>query len=194
VLLPISRYSTFVKHSAADLAEAFIAMGHDARVLTEPDDHSRLASPAYLRAFAEFRPDLVVLINYTRHHMGQAIVPGVPVVCWIQDAMPHLFNPQAGAAQGELDFLAGYLPTELFDRFAYPRARTLFSPVTASATKFHPTPPSADDVQRMTCEIAYVSHQSEAPDVFCERMIAAAPANTPARRAVEGAGAGVACP
>ncbi|HVZ94297.1 MAG TPA: hypothetical protein VG797_07295, partial [Phycisphaerales bacterium] len=63
ILLPVSRYSTFVRHSASDVAESLRAMGHEARVLSEPDDASRLASIAYLREFASWKPDLVVLIN-----------------------------------------------------------------------------------------------------------------------------------
>src|SRR5262249_4623960 len=65
-LVPTARYSTFVRHSAADLAEAFTAAGWHARVLIEPDDRSHLSSVAYLRELAAFQPDLVVLINYTR--------------------------------------------------------------------------------------------------------------------------------
>ena len=34
-----------------------------ALILIEPDDHSHFSSLAYLRAFADFQPDLVVLIE-----------------------------------------------------------------------------------------------------------------------------------
>ncbi len=37
-LVPTCRYSTFVKHSAADLSEAFRTAGWESRVLIEPDD------------------------------------------------------------------------------------------------------------------------------------------------------------
>jgi len=187
VLLPTTRYSTFVRHSAEDLAEALVAQGHEARVLMEPDDHSKLATPAYLRELAEWTPDVVVLINYTRSSMGQAMVANVPCVCWIQDAMPHLFNRQTGAAQGAMDFLAGYLPDELFAQFGHPRERTLNCPVVVSERKFSAAPAAKELLQQHACEVAYVSHQSEAPEVFCQRMLAAAPAGTPARKAVEAA-------
>lgn len=187
ILLPITRYSTFVRHSAADLAESFNAMGHEARVLTEPDDYGRLASIAYLSRFADWRPDLVVLLNYTRQQMGAAVPRMIPFVCWIQDAMPHLYSRECGIAQGELDFIAGHTSGDLFADFGYPRARALSSPVLASARKFHPGPVAPALLERYACDIAYVSHQSEPAERFTRRMLDAAPPGTPAHRAVEAA-------
>lgn len=167
VLIPISRYSTFVRHSAADLADALTHAGHEATILTEPDPYSRLTTPAYLHAFDTFRPDLVVLINYTRRHMAQAIPASVPVVCWVQDRMPHLFDGAVGASQGELDFLAGHLHPDLFTHFNYPRTRRVFAFVPASARRF--SPPRTPYSEKRD-EVAYVSHQSETPERFHARM------------------------
>ncbi len=172
VLIPTSRYSTFVKHSAADLAEVMREAGCEARVLMEPDDFSRLASPAYLRAFSEFRPDLVVLINYARAHMGVAIPPEVPFVCWIQDSMGQLFDEAIGAGMTPLDFAAGNVFPTLISQFRYPAERCLPWPVTASARKFDAQPAPAELRQRFECEIAYVSHHSQTPEEFHRRLLA----------------------
>jgi hypothetical protein len=123
VLIPTCLYSTFLRHSSRDLAAAFERAGCAPRVLIEPDASTRLASPAYLRALEEFDPDLVVFINYPRSALGGVFPAQVPYCCWVQDAMPHLFDPRAGAAQGPLDYLYGYLPEELFAAHGYPRAR-----------------------------------------------------------------------
>lgn len=170
ILLPVSRFSTFVKHSASDLAEAIRAAGHEARLLTEPDDGTKLVTVGYLRAFEEFRPDLVVLINYTRRHMGNAVPANIPFVCWVQDRMPHLFDERIGAAQGELDFLFGHLHSELFGMFRYPIKRARFSFVPASARTFHPGPASTKGDRRLCCDIAYISHQSDPPDAAHVRL------------------------
>jgi hypothetical protein len=167
LLIPISRYSTFVRHSASDLAAALTRAGHAAEILTEPDSHSRLTTPAYLNAFDTFKPDLVVLINYTRKHMAQAVPAGVPVVCWVQDRMAHLFDPGAGASQGELDFLFGHLHPDLFTHFNYPRTNRAFAFVPACAHRF--TPPASTSMGHRT-EVGYVSHQSETPERFHARM------------------------
>lgn len=175
-LVLTSRYSTFIRHSSADLAEALRRAGWEATILMEPDDQARMASTAYLRSMDAVRPDLVVTINYTRAHLngadggeggGWVIPANVPFVCWVQDAMAHLYDPGAGAAQGALDFLVGHVTPELHERFGYPRERTAVCPVPASEAKF------AGTVRRdgcYDCEIAYVSHHSEGPAALLERL------------------------
>ncbi|MGH7291798.1 MAG: hypothetical protein ACREJT_11350, partial [Myxococcota bacterium] len=59
VVIPTSRFSTFLRHSAADLADALNNAGCDARVLMEPDNHSLLEPLAGLRTCEEHRPDLI---------------------------------------------------------------------------------------------------------------------------------------
>lgn len=174
VLLPTCRYSTFIQHSAADLAEALRESGCEARVLIEPDPHAQLTNVAYLKALAEFRPDLVVQINYTRANMGGAngvYPPGVVYATWIQDAMPHLFDRRIGAAHTRMDFVAGNLTENLFQNFEYPRARALHAPMAASTRKFHDGPVTTAQRERFACEIAYVSHHSETPEAMLERLV-----------------------
>lgn len=191
VLLPISRYSTFVRHSAADLAEALRAAGPEAQLLTEPDDHSRLVTVAYLRQFAEWQPDLVVLINYTRRHMGQAVPAGVPFVCWVQDRMPQLFDEAVGRSQGGMDFLLGHLHVELFAQFGYPKApeRARFRFVPASARAFHAGVAERDPGG--DCDIAYISHQSETADAARDRLAPAFSGHPAIARAVDRVFAGL---
>jgi hypothetical protein len=171
ILVPTCRYSTYIRHASADLVSAFQRHGCRAELLIEPDDWSRLSSIAYLRRFVEFEPDLVVLINYTRANMGAGIFPPeVPFVCWIQDAMPHQFSADTGRAQGNLDFVVGHLHPELFDSFAFPRARTLSMPVVASSEKFHPGPVDPDTARRFECEVAFLTHHSETPRAMHDRL------------------------
>ncbi len=141
-------------------------------MLTEPDNHSKLASLAYLREFVDWRPDLLVLINYTRRQLGGAVPPEVPFVCWVQDRMPHLANPELGAAHGELDFLAGCCPPDLFNLFGYPASRSAYAPVPACEEKFHAGPVAPPLARAHGCEVAYVSHQSEPPEASLERLLA----------------------
>lgn len=178
VLIPTCRFSTFIRHASEDLATALRSLGHEARVLAEPDDSSRLSSLAFHRAFAEFTPDLVVLINYTRANMNSragadahpVIPPNVPYVCWLQDAMPHQFEPGLGSKCGPLDFLAGHLHEELFSKFGFAQAAALSAPVVASAAKFHATPVAPDLARRFACDVAFVSHHSESPEAMHERL------------------------
>lgn len=170
VLLPTCRFTTFLQHAAADLAEAFRSLGHHAEILIEPDDHTQLSTISYLRELERLDPDLVVMINYTRAQVPDVIPPGVPVVCWAQDLMPHLFTPESGAAQGPMDFLAGHADESLFTRCGFSRDRVVASPVVASESKFHTGPIDPDLRARFDCEIACVMHHSPTPEALHDRL------------------------
>lgn len=181
VLVPTCRYSTYIKHASADLVAALTALGAESRLLIEPDDHSHLSGVAYLRAIAEFQPDLVVLINYARANINGALAsgdspapapiihPNIPYVMWVQDSMPHQLDTRVGAAMTSLDFLAGNLREELFLHMGYPRRRALASPIVASEDKFHDRPCEPAHAARHACELAYVSHHSETPEAMHDR-------------------------
>ncbi len=171
VLIPTHRHSTYIQHASSDLRDAFERAGAQAQILVEPDDCTRLSNIAYQRAFERFEPDLVVLINYPRTSRPGAFTANVPFVCWIQDEMPHLFDERIGRAQGELDFLCGHTPPQLFERFAYPVQRALAVPVVINSAKFHPEPVAKDQRERFGCEIAFVSHHAETPSDQRDRII-----------------------
>jgi hypothetical protein len=185
VLLPTCRYTTFLQHSARDLARAMEAMGCQTRVVIEPDAGTRLAAGAYQRAIAEFEPDLVVFINYPRVMLGEVFPATLPFVCWAQDAMPHLFDARVGSAQGPLDFLMGYTFPELFSVHRYPRERALSITLAADEHKFHAGEVAPGDRSRFECEIAYASHQSETPDQQHARLREMAASQLGIRHAID---------
>src|SRR5262249_44056160 len=106
VLVPTSRFSTYIQHASRDLVSALRRAGHRAELLIQPDDSSLIWSVGYLRALRDFEPDLILSINSPRVSMGAWIPHNLPLVCWIQDAMPHQFDGAVGAAHGRFDFLA----------------------------------------------------------------------------------------
>ncbi len=185
VLIPSCRYTTFVKHAGADLVDALKGIGCQAELLIEPDDSYRFGTLSYLRAIERLRPDLMILINYTRLHIGDWLPAELPCVCWIQDAMPHQFDPAIGSKQTEYDFLVGHVFEELPRRFGYPRSRTMHAPVVASSTKFHAGPVSPELRRAHECEIALVSHHSETPEATHERLVNEAGRGTPIQRVLE---------
>ncbi|MBL4590647.1 MAG: hypothetical protein JKY96_01680, partial [Phycisphaerales bacterium] len=167
VLIPTSRYTTYLKYSCDDLRRALEQMGCECKVIMEPDDQSTFSASAYLRAMESFDPDLVVTLNYPRSTLAGRIPPGVPYVCWIQDAMVHLFDEERGKAIDDREFLVGMIHPELADRFGYPQNQMQWMPMPASATKFSQCASTPNN----TCEIAWVTHQSEPVDVQCARLL-----------------------
>lgn len=185
VLVPTCRYSTYVQHASEDFARAVRGLGHEARVLIEPDGHSRFSSLAYLREVEAFDPDVIVLINYARWHLKGVIPEGLPFVCWVQDQMPHLFDPRVGAAQGDLDFVVGHAHDDLTRRFGYRASHVLRTPMATSEEKFHAGAITRERRERFTCELAYVSHHSETPDEMHARKLTEAGASPGLRSVIE---------
>jgi hypothetical protein len=175
VLLPTSRFTTYVQHAASDLADAFQRLGCATLVLKEPDEHATLTPLAFARAVDSFRPDMVVFINTLRSQIPDAAPARVPVVTWVQDAMTHLFSESAGSSMTERDFVVGHLHPELFDKFSFPTSRTLSSVVLASEAKFFSSPVGPSLRDRFACEVAYVSHQSQTPRELAELIVAREP-------------------
>ncbi|OAB63616.1 hypothetical protein AY599_08680 [Leptolyngbya valderiana BDU 20041] len=169
LLVTTSRYSTYMWPSAADLVEALNSSGHDARLLIEPDDHTRQTQLHYTRAMIDFEPDGVVLLNYLRPHLGPVVPPHVPVVTWSQDAMGHYFMGGQLARSGPRDFVVGMLYPELRDRLGVPEERMLgwLNPV--SPTKFHDGA-IAGGHEHLRCDVALMTRHSEPPAQYVRRV------------------------
>ena len=120
-------------YAMRDLLAGFERAGHRVRLVMEDDDHKQLTTISYLKLISEFEPELVVIINHGRDEYPHAIPANVPCVVWIQDKMKHLFEPDAGARMGELDFAVGAFRAECVQVCGYPAERFLFSPILASA-------------------------------------------------------------
>ncbi|MBL0871537.1 MAG: hypothetical protein IBJ18_13275 [Phycisphaerales bacterium] len=178
ILLTTTRYSTFVKHSVSDMANALTSLGHNTRVLIEPDDASRMTTLTLVQTALRFDPDLILCINHLRSAVCGPLLRNVPFACFIQDRMPALFTTHAGLSQDRRDFILGHLHPELFSTFRYPRTNTLMAPVPVCEEKFSAAPSLPTDratLDRLTCEIAYVSHQSATPESLRDELRAHKP-------------------
>ncbi|BAM04686.1 hypothetical protein [Phycisphaera mikurensis] len=173
VAVVTSRFSTFLRHAAAGLAAAVGRRGGLCELVLEPTPHGPRAPLQLLERCLALDPDLLVGINFRRADLPGHLPEGVPFVCWIQDAMPHLFRP-AGTGPGPRDFVAGLrlagsdalerCPPERFLHFGVPVAPERFAggsgrPRTGRGRG-----------------VVYVSHQSEPADRLIERTRAGAAA------------------
>lgn len=183
LLVYTTRFSTYMRHSAADLVHALGSIGHEARLLIEPDDHTRQTQLHTLRAVVEFKPDGVVLLNYLRPQIGPVLPPHVPVVTWSQDAMAHYFVGAQPPRAGSLDFVAGLLYPELRTRLGVPDDRMLAWPNAVSPAKFH-RGPVGDGFECLRCDVAMMTRHSEPPAAYLARMVEENGASTPTGRSI----------
>ncbi|MFI4883271.1 MAG: hypothetical protein ACIAQU_11885 [Phycisphaerales bacterium JB064] len=183
VLVCASRFSTYMRHSAADLVKTLEGLGHQAVLLTEPDDHTRQTQLHYTRAIIGFDPDGIVLLNYFRPQLGPVMPPHIPVITWAQDAMGHFFAGADTPRAGALDFVAGMLYPELRDRLGVPESRMLAWPNAVSTVKFH-RGPVGDGFEHLRCDVAMMTRHSELPEVYIRKRISEIGEQTPAGRSI----------
>lgn len=172
VLVVTTRFSTMLQHAARDFADAINARGGRARVSLENDDHGFRSPGLTLRHVLELDPDLVVGLNCHRQQIREHLPADIPCLCWIQDAMPHLF-PAPPEPLAPMDFLAGnWLEGSKFCE-AHPPERVLEFPVPVSTAKFcRREADTLDPAAR--CDLAYASHQSGSAEelhrAWCEKI------------------------
>lgn len=170
ILIVATRFSTFMQHASDDLAHALRSLGHDVMVLKEPDAFTMFTPQYTVGAQVDFDPDIVITTNYPRAMRNASFPAGAVNICWVQDAMAHLFEPLPMDVS-DLDFIVGNLMKEAAAIEAYPPSRRLHEPIPVSEYKFNREKPSTDHRAQYACDIAYVSHQSGHPDDLHEQLI-----------------------
>jgi len=185
LLIITTRFSTYMRHAARDLAGALREAGHDATVLVEPDASTRMTRLSYAAAIADTPPDAIVLINYLRAQLGPIVPPSLPVVTWVQDAMPHLLAPGQGLRAQRNDFVAGLYYPELRTRLGFAPQRTLRHANPVSPTTFHDAPADRQQYAHLACDIAMATRHSQTPERFARDMAEGFGRGTPMARAAD---------
>jgi hypothetical protein len=166
-----SRYTTFLQYSMRDWLAAFERMGHTTRLLIEGAAYEQMTGLCFARACAEFRPDLIVLIDHYRGEF-KTLPTQVPCVMWVQDKLPTIFRQTAGEAQGPLDYCLGFGRLLLSQRFGYPPDRYMEATVGVDEVRF--APGRGEGRGRFACDVSFVSHASTPADALMTPQLAKA--------------------
>ncbi len=154
VMFMTSRFTTVLQHATADAAAAFSELGWDTHILIEPADHHVITNITLLRALDRFDPDLVFNLDHLRSEYRDTIPPSLPYICWAQDHLPNLTNPQAGASVNPREFVLTMLGPLYRKLWHYPAAQLLPIP---KLTRIPPRPATwASDGP----DLVYVSNAS----------------------------------
>jgi hypothetical protein len=165
-----SRFTTFLQYSMRDWLASFERLGHQTRLVIEDHDHEMANSLTIASACAEFKPDLVVIIDHYRAELG-GIPEQVPMVMWVQDALPNIFRREAGKAQGPLDYVLGFGRLELVHEFGYSANRFMSAAMGCDELRFAPRQLSPSEEAKFGCEVSFVSHASTPADVLLKTEI-----------------------
>jgi hypothetical protein len=154
-----SRYTTFLQHSMRDWLGAFEKMGHQTRLLIEQADHEIMPAVIHAAECRSFQPDLILVIDHCRGEM-----PGLPrrtpCVMWVQDRLPNIYRPEAGAMQDRTDYVIGYGMQECTARYGYPAERFMPAMVGVNEVRFAPAELSESQLTEYACDVSFVSHAS----------------------------------
>lgn len=167
VLIITTRFSTYIQHAARDIASAAERGGATARLIIEPDACSEINGLTIARALNEFRPDLVVQLNYTRAQFGAILPEGLPMVTWVQDAMPHLFRKETGESLGPRDLVVGSIFKEFVTDHAYPEQRCVRFGVPASSEKFKAHAATRPAIEH---DMIAATNHAESPERMMSRL------------------------
>jgi len=165
-----SRYTTFLQYSMRDWLKSFERLGHTTRLVIEEHDHQMCNTLSIASACSQFQPDLIVIIDHYRKELG-GMPEQAPVVMWVQDALPNIFRPEAGAAQGPLDYAIGFARMRMIHEFGYPADRYMPAVVGCDEERFHPQPLSMQEQGAYGCDISFVSHASTPADMLLSSEI-----------------------
>lgn len=172
VLSITCRFTTVLQFATRDALAALESIGCETRVVIEPDDQSHISPIGALRAIRDFEPDLVLLIDHTRVSQPGILIDNLPVLTWIQDRLPWLFDPKVGQALGNLDFVMGQSRRDLVGRYDYPADRFMACDMATDVVQLKAPLPNGLDASRLDCEIAFATHASETPADFAAARMA----------------------
>jgi len=167
ILLVTCRFTTFIQYCIRDVAQGFESLGHQTRTLIEKADTERMSTWGILYGLASFKPDMIFIIDHLRAQQhGPLYHKSIPFVCWVQDEMPNLYNPQAAKTIGKRDivlFAFTSFKQQLLN-LGYPDENLSYLPVSTNPKLYRPMSLSDKEREKYGCEVSYVSHTSQSPE------------------------------
>ncbi|TWT41131.1 hypothetical protein RAS1_38240 [Phycisphaerae bacterium RAS1] len=153
-----SRFTTVLQYTLRDLLAAFEMLGHRTHLIIEPDDHAHYSPLTSLRAIEEHQPDLFINIDHLRREYPSVLPDGLPSVCWVQDMLPNLMNPAAGAGVHPREFVIGHNACDLLTDFGYPGRRTMNCAIPVNPARFNVDDASEAELAPYRCDVMYATH------------------------------------
>lgn len=161
-----SRFTTVLQYAMRDLSDAFESLGHRMHIQIEDNDHDAISPTCTVKSIAEFKPDLVFLIDHLRREYPGVFPRNLPFACWAQDLLPHLMCREAGESMGPLDFFIAPDVLQFSRIYGYPPRRGLMSTMVTNDRLYSPEPLPADVLARYRCDFSYISNQAIPPELL----------------------------
>ncbi|MFQ5805154.1 MAG: glycosyltransferase [Phycisphaerae bacterium] len=169
-----SRFTTMLQYSMRDTLEALRRFGWKTDMIIESKDHQQLSNIEVCRRILDQDPVLIIFIDHLRYE-NPCLPENLPLLTWIQDPMPNLLCPRAGASIGPFDFVCGHFLGRCTEEFGYPPDRFISTGIPVSETIFEADPPDDEALSRYACDVSFVSNASEPIDRYYRSEISRYP-------------------
>jgi len=168
ILMFTSRFTTFVQHSIRDIEAVFRHAGYDTDVLIEDADDEHINRAALLDRLATFDPDLILMVNWMRHHLP--VMPStVPFLTWVQDDSPAYHRePPEPIVTAHLDFVVGCVYDDMIRYGLVRRDHSMQFPVPARAGKFAS---GAAERSRISPNVLLAMNHGETPEAWLAQRL-----------------------
>lgn len=164
ILFITSRFSTAIQYHIKACKAAAERIGLEAEIIMEKD---RLFSGGnimfYLKKIAEFKPDVIFMIDHFRHE--QVFLDGlneIVFICWVQDPLPNIMDKKTPAKLMKRDILLNHMMTwKEFDEVGYDKKRLIDAPIPADSHIYKAYELNEWEKENYSCDICFVCHSSD---------------------------------
>ncbi|MBN2210042.1 MAG: glycosyltransferase [Sedimentisphaerales bacterium] len=160
ILIEASRWTTFLKYSAADFQRAFDILGCQTEFFIEENDVQTLSVPFRLQTLAEFKPDALFMVSHARPTV-HLYPKNLSIISHIQD--------KCGPILQHNDLRGHIAPTDMLPCVSREHQRFLLQknvlreqmfvlPIPANEEHFYPLPVDHPLADRFGIDISFVKH------------------------------------
>lgn len=168
ILLIKYRFSYAVKNHIRDCNDALRGLGYDTFVSEEKSDISRIYRIIDIN---EYKPDIIIDVNYFRYTYSYQMPPGIVYVTWIQDYMPHTLDAGLTAKLGRNDYVMNhYIGDKRFAEAGYSQDRMIDAPVCANPRLYKTYYMSSEEKQAYQADLCMVCQQVDLEGFIDNKM------------------------
>ncbi len=165
-----SRHTTFLQYSMRDCLSALESLGHETKLLIEPDTFRAVDPIQALTMQREFQPDVILILSRMRYEMPTHLHESIPTVSWDQDALPWVLEESRNPQLAWNDFLMGMSAVNARRKFGWPEHRCKFVPMAGGVETYSDQPVDAQELEPYRCDVSYVSHASAPAEVEADAV------------------------
>ncbi len=164
ILFLTSRFTTSLQYQIRDCKAATEELGLQTELSIEKD---RLDSGSALwilmKKIADFKPDIIFILDHFRHeYQYMSGLDNVVWICWIQDALHHIFSKDTPIKQTERDIvISNFCGWDEFQELGYRKDRLVPTTLVANPQIYCPCVLSEDEETLYTSDICMVCHSSD---------------------------------